>query len=187
MSLSEVPFSIAWIFLLRVYGWLQEFEALLKEVVLAKRLSASKMNNLTDIAVRNMEVRSIINVLQIVVLNHEFSMTHSWSQYCTELTSLCQLLLPKFQVCMFSMHSQGLQSIIPRSTVFLAMRLHIQATQPVSCSKLVALWRAYFKTWLPLGPSSRRSVVIYTFSCRTVMCSLSLALACDLVPRIYPN
>ncbi|KIM44694.1 hypothetical protein M413DRAFT_442649 [Hebeloma cylindrosporum] len=33
----------------------EEFETLLKEVVLAKRLSASKMNNLTDIAVRNME------------------------------------------------------------------------------------------------------------------------------------
>jgi protein NRD1 len=46
---------------------LQEFEALLKEVVLAKRLSASKMNNLTDIAMRNMEVRSIINLLTIVV------------------------------------------------------------------------------------------------------------------------
>lgn len=35
----------------------QEFESLLKDVVLAKRLSASKMSNLTDIAMKSMEVR----------------------------------------------------------------------------------------------------------------------------------
>lgn len=114
-------------------------------------------------------------------------MTHSWSQYCTELTRPCQPLLPKFQVCMFSMRSQGLQSTIPRNMVFLATRLHIQATQLVSCSKLVASWKAYSKTWLHLGPLSRRSVVIYTFSCRIIMRSLSLALKRYLVPRIYPN
>ncbi|KAG6868741.1 hypothetical protein C0993_011320 [Termitomyces sp. T159_Od127] len=33
----------------------QEFESLLKDVVLAKRLSASKMSNLTDIAMKSME------------------------------------------------------------------------------------------------------------------------------------
>ena len=103
-------------------------------------------------------------------------MTHSWSQYCTELTRPCQPLLPKFQVCMFSMRSQGLQSTIPWSMVFLATRLHIQVTQLVSCSKLVASWKACSKTWLHLGPLSRRSVVIYTFSCRIIMRSLSLAI-----------
>lgn len=67
--------------MLHVDGRLQEFEALLKEVVLAKRLSASKMNSLTDIAVRNMEVRLIINLWKIVFLNHEF-------QHDTQLVSI---------------------------------------------------------------------------------------------------
>jgi hypothetical protein len=35
----------------------KSFEPLLKEVVTAKRLSASKMSKLTDIALKNMEVR----------------------------------------------------------------------------------------------------------------------------------
>ncbi|KAG6861442.1 hypothetical protein C0995_016533 [Termitomyces sp. Mi166 len=36
-------------------GSLEEFESVLKDVVLAKRLSASKMSNLTDIALKSME------------------------------------------------------------------------------------------------------------------------------------
>lgn len=35
----------------------QEFESLLKEVVTGKRLSASKMSKLTDIAMKYVEVR----------------------------------------------------------------------------------------------------------------------------------
>lgn len=38
---------------------IQEFEPLLKEVVSAKRLSASKMTRLTDIALKSMEVRAV--------------------------------------------------------------------------------------------------------------------------------
>ncbi|KAG6825500.1 hypothetical protein H0H92_003487 [Tricholoma furcatifolium] len=39
-------------------GSLEEFESILKDVVQAKRLSASKMSKMTDIAMKSMEVRS---------------------------------------------------------------------------------------------------------------------------------
>ena len=39
------------------FSFLQEFEALLNDVVHSKRLSASKMNKLTEIAMKSLEVR----------------------------------------------------------------------------------------------------------------------------------
>jgi hypothetical protein len=114
-------------------------------------------------------------------------MTRNWSQYCTELTRHCQPLLPKFPVCMFSMRSQGLQSITLRNMVFLATPLHTQAIRLLSYSKLVASWKAYSKTWSPPGLLNRRSVVMCISSCRTTTWPLSVALTRDPIPRIYLN
>ena len=41
----------------------QEFESLLKDVVNAKRLSASKISSLTDLVVKNVEVRPMACIL----------------------------------------------------------------------------------------------------------------------------
>jgi hypothetical protein len=48
--------------------FLQLFETTLKEVVDAKRLSASKMNKLTDIAMTCMEVRILFLVVFFILL-----------------------------------------------------------------------------------------------------------------------
>jgi protein NRD1 len=45
---------------------LQDFESILKEVVQAKRLSASKMVKLTEIALKFMEVRLLFSFLSIL-------------------------------------------------------------------------------------------------------------------------
>jgi len=43
--------------IINIKAMMQDFESILKEVVQAKRLSASKMGKLTEIALRSMDVR----------------------------------------------------------------------------------------------------------------------------------
>ena len=62
MSVSDVrsPFFMLRNLLLQFFHL--QFENVLKEVVNGKRLSASKMTNLTDIAMKNMEVHSATQI-----------------------------------------------------------------------------------------------------------------------------
>lgn len=48
----------SWLCILIPFSNLQEFELILKDVVQAKRLSASKMHKLTEIALKSMQVRT---------------------------------------------------------------------------------------------------------------------------------
>ena len=96
----------------------QDFESILKEVVQAKRLSASKMVKLTEIALKSMEVRLPFRCILHGDVDFRFiiSTIHKLSLFCIALTSLSQLRR-RYRVSMYLMHCLGLLDIMSTNKV----------------------------------------------------------------------
>jgi hypothetical protein len=97
----------------------QDFENTLKDVVNAKRLSASKMTKLTDITLKSVEVR--VKTIFEGLCTEGFcidSMTLSSLLYFIALTSRC-LVLPRCRVSMRLMLWHALPEVMPQSAVSL--------------------------------------------------------------------
>jgi hypothetical protein len=121
----------------------QTFEATLKEVVRAKRLSASKMNKLTEVALKSMEVRSphVFGGVTSALLN----VAHGRHIY------LCRLILSSFPFSIVLINRYGLRlkclvymflmlflaplGVKSTNKVSLATSTLRKATPPPSCSK----------------------------------------------------
>lgn len=125
-----------------------QFENVLKEVVNGKRLSASKMTNLTDIAMKNMEVHSATQITySLICWSSPSRMTQNSFLSCIVLTRACPTLPPKYTASTSSMLFHGQLSIMQPNTIFQAMHSLIQEMRLLSCWRWAALWKDYSKTW----------------------------------------